>query len=186
MIGLATWRAKRADKERAAEWAQDITRAARRRALFADLAVADTLDGRFEMMALHAGLTMRRLVGLGVEGREAAQRLADAIFEGFDDAFRAMSIADAGVIKRQKKFGAAFYGRLAAYEPALAARDREALRGALARNVYGEAHPADAPQAGALADYALRAAAGLDAIDLAAFVDGSFTFPDAMAPENVP
>jgi cytochrome b pre-mRNA-processing protein 3 len=186
MIGLATWRAKRAAKERAAQWAEEITRAARREVLFAEFGVADTLDGRFEMVALHAGLTMRRLMRLGEQGREAAQRLADAIFEGFDDAFRALSIADAGVIKRQKTFGAAFYGRLTAYEAALEARDRDALRGAQARNFYGAANPADARHAGALADYALRAALGLDAVDLAAFVDGVFKFPVATPLEKVP
>jgi len=185
MIGLATWRAKRAAKERAANWADEITRAARREVLFARLGVADTLDGRFEMVALHGGLTMRRLMQLGPEGRAAAQELADAIFVGFDDALRSMSIADAGVLKRQKKFGASFYGRLAAYGPPLEAGDREALAAALARNVFGQANAEGAPHARELADYALDAASGLADVPFDAFAGGAFTFPGSALVERV-
>ena len=185
MIGLATWRAKRAAKERAAKWADEVTRAARREVLFARLGVADTLDGRFEMVALHGGLTMRRLMQLGPEGRAAAQELADAIFVGFDDALRSMSIADAGVLKRQKKFGASFYGRLAAYGPPLEAGDREALAAALARNVYGQANAEGAPHARELADYALDAASGLADVPFDAFAGGAFTFPVSALVERV-
>ena len=68
------------------------------------------------------------------------------MFEGFDDALREMAVSDVGVAKRMTKMAAAYFGRVAAYGPALAAGDGEALAAALARNALrvGDATPAPA------------------------------------------
>lgn len=133
-----------------------LTAQARMPAFFQAYGVADTIDGRFDMLALHAWLVFGRLrdAGLG----EAARGLSDAIFIGFDEALRDLGTGDMGLGPRMKKLGNAFNGRLQAYE---GASDATALRDALIRNVYrGEAgHEA---AAAALADYALAARARLE------------------------
>ncbi len=179
---FARWRARRADRQAVATLAAEVTRAARREALFARLGVADTPEGRFEMVALHASLAMRRLAGLGEDGRGLAHELANALFGGFDDALREMSISDAGIAKRMTRLAEAFYGRIAAYDKALAPGGEGALTAALARNVYAQPTPDAAPLAAELAHYAFAQADGLNAFALADFRGAAFTFPTPEIP----
>jgi cytochrome b pre-mRNA-processing protein 3 len=177
---LARWRARRANRSLIEQIHGEIVAAARAPALYADWAVADTLDGRFEMIALHAGLVLRRLGELGDLGAEIAQDLLDCAFRHFEDAFREMAISDAGVAKRMTSMVAAFHGRNRAYGQALAARDGAALTAALARNVYGAGEVADAPHATDLAAYVLAAAFALERQGIDAFAGGRFRFPEAL------
>ncbi len=101
--------------------------------------VPDTLDGRFDLLTLHAWLVLTRLKQ--DTGRDAAlsQVLVDTIFVGFDEALRELGAGDMGMGRRMKKFADAFYGRLSAYGAAV---DEMGLEGALVRNLYrGEAPP---------------------------------------------
>ena len=133
---------------------------ARSAKFYTDMSVPDTIDGRFEMIALHVGLLIRRLNDEGETGRAVAQDVFDAMFRDFDSALRELAIGDASVGKNIKAMASAFYGRLKSYDEALASRDVKALGRALGRNVFaGEA------DAGAqlLADYTLQAQSQLQA-----------------------
>jgi len=174
---LARWRARRANRILIDQIHGEIVTAARAPALYARLAVADSLEGRFEMIALHAGMVMRRLGELGDLGAEIAQDLVDRVFRGFEDALREMALSDAGVARRMTGMAAAFYGRNRAYGEALAARDAAALAAALARNVYGAGEAAKAPRARDLAAYVLDAALALEREGIDAFAGGRFRFP---------
>jgi len=48
--------------------------------------VPDTMDGRFDMVALHAWAALAQLKDMGRD--DAAQALTDALFTGFDEALR--------------------------------------------------------------------------------------------------
>jgi cytochrome b pre-mRNA-processing protein 3 len=181
---FAAWRARRARSQLAGQIADETMQAARREVLFTRLGVADSLEGRFEMVALHAGLVMRRLSALGDNGGDLAQIYVDRIFSGFDDALREMAISDVGVVKRMKRYVEAFYGRLTAYDAALARPDPEPLAEALARNVYAKASLEGAPHALALADYAQRVARALQAVTFDDFAEGRFVFPRAETMET--
>lgn len=122
--------------------------------------VPDSFEGRFESLVLHVHLILRRL-GADPRGEKPAQALFDTLFHDMDRTLRAAGVGDMSVGKKVKQMGAAFYGRVNAYEPALAAGDHEGLAAALARNVTGEEAPH--PVAGRLADYTLRQAAYVDA-----------------------
>lgn len=98
--------------------------------------VADTPDGRFELIVLHAVLVMRRLRRDGEGGRRAAQELFDLLFADLDRNLREMGVADLGVPKRIRRMAEAFYGRAAAYDQALDGGAAGALEDALARNLY--------------------------------------------------
>jgi cytochrome b pre-mRNA-processing protein 3 len=135
-----------------------IVAQARTPALYAGLGVADTLEGRFEMVVLHTILVLDRLA----EGDDAAKAMAQRVFDlhctDMDRSLRELGVGDLGVPKRMKKMAESFYGRAGVYRPALAAGDRAGLAEAIARNVFPGV--TDPPGAAPLADYAL-ASAGL-------------------------
>ncbi|MBN9571486.1 MAG: ubiquinol-cytochrome C chaperone [Alphaproteobacteria bacterium] len=117
---------------------------------YREFGVADSIDGRFDLVVLHAWLVLSALKAAG-EG-EAAQGLTDAIFIGFDEAMREQGAGDMGLSRKMKAFADAFFGRVTAYE---SAGDATALAEALARNLY-RGGPVDG-RSRALAAYALAA-----------------------------
>jgi len=174
---LARWRARRANRILIDQIHGEIVAAARAPALFQQFAVPDDLDGRFEMITLHAGLVMRRLRQLGANGEAIAQDVFDRVFEQVDDALREMSISDVGVAKRIKAMAEAFYGRNKVYDEALAARDSDRLAAALARNVYRDKQSLTA-QSRALACRVVALAAALEHVPIQAFAQGRFKYPN--------
>ncbi len=133
---------------------------ARRAEFFGSLRVADTIDGRFDSVTLHAWLVLTRLQAQGA--RDLSQELTDQLFIGFDEALRDLGVGDMGLGPRMKKFANAFYGRMKVY--AAAANEAE-LADAILRNVYrGDAEFAGEAQK--LADYVYRARGRIAAEDL--------------------
>jgi cytochrome b pre-mRNA-processing protein 3 len=173
---LARWRARRASLALIDELRGEIVAAARRPALYRALEAPDRVDGRFELLTLHVGLVLRRLVALGGIGDSIAQDLVNAHFMHLDDTLREQALSDVSVAKRLKTMKVAFYGRNTVYAAALDAASRDALAAALARNVYGA--PGGAPKAGALADYVIAVDAAMAQIRLEDFTAGRFRFPD--------
>jgi cytochrome b pre-mRNA-processing protein 3 len=178
---LATWRARRANRNLIEQLHGEIVAVARRPALYLDFQAPDTLDGRFEMVALHAGLVLRRLSAISGLGDEIAQDLADCVFRHFDDALREIGVGDTSVPKRMKKMAEAFYGRTKSYSEGLDEPASDRLARALARNVYGGESLAKAPAAPALARYVRAAAAALDAQTVEDFATGRIVFPEPSA-----
>jgi cytochrome b pre-mRNA-processing protein 3 len=136
----------------------------------------DTLVGRFEILALNAGLALTRLSQAPQPGPEVAQALADAIFSHFDDALREIGISDVGVPKKMNKLAGAFMGRGAAYAQAFeqgeADQSGKELAAALARNVLG-----GAGDGAALAAYARAAHKRLADTPLDVLLKGEVFFP---------
>jgi cytochrome b pre-mRNA-processing protein 3 len=133
--------------------------------------VADTFEGRFELLTLNAGVVLRRLNVPPEPGPEIAQALANAIFTRFDDALREIGVSDVGVPKKMKKLAGAFMGRGAAYAQAME-QGETALAAALARNIL-----AGAGDGAAFARYAIEAQKQLAATPLDAFLRGEAPFP---------
>ena len=149
----------------------EIVAAARDPALFADYAIADTFEGRFEAMTLHATLVLRQLNAMAPPAPDLAQDLADAVFVHFEATLRQMGVGDPSVPKRMKSLAEAFLGRGVAYDEALRAGG-PALAAALARNVY--AGRADAAR---LARFVETARAALAGASFEAFAEGPVPFP---------
>jgi cytochrome b pre-mRNA-processing protein 3 len=126
---------------------------AREPVFFAAFGVADSMDGRFDMLAFHAWLVLQAL-----NGGEAAQGLINTIFTGFDEAMREQGVGDIGIGHKLKAMAQAFYGRMAAYD---GAASQEELAAALAKNIWRGAQ-IDA-RARKLAAYAFAARAHLAA-----------------------
>jgi cytochrome b pre-mRNA-processing protein 3 len=151
-----------------------VVEQARQPAFFVECGVPDTLDGRFELICLHAFLFLHRLKRERPRTAPLAQRFFDLMFADFDRSLREMGTGDLSVGREVKRMAAAFFGRIAAYEVGLET-DEAALAPALARNLYGTAPPASAPLQ-AMAEYVRRAAAGLDRQTAAEFLDGEIAF----------
>ena len=105
------------------------------------LGVPDTLDGRFDLIALHAFLLIHRLQDAAEPGPALAQAVFDAMFSDMDNNLREIGVSDLSVGKRMRAMWEAFHGRAKAYATAIEAADRAALEAALARNVWRGAAP---------------------------------------------
>ena len=149
-----------ARKQQARRLYDGLVARAREPVFFMGFGVADSLDGRFDLLVLHAWLALREL-----KGAPAAQDLTDLIFTGFDEAMREQGAGDMGIGHKLKAMANAFYGRIAAYD---AAKDEQELAAALAKNLWRGGQVGD--RARTLAAYAARARQSLaqslpDALD---------------------
>jgi cytochrome b pre-mRNA-processing protein 3 len=98
--------------------------------------VPDTVNGRFEMVLLHAVLLLRRLEREAGPGRDLGQAIFDRFCRDMDESMREMGVGDLAVPRKMRRIGEAFYGRQRAYRAALAASDDDPLVAALGRNVF--------------------------------------------------
>jgi len=153
--------------------------AARDPYLYQSLGVADTLDGRFDLVCLHAALLVRRLQREPAPGPALAQAVFDAMFSDMDVNLREMGVGDLSVGRRVRAMWEAFNGRAHAYTTALADPDPAALQAALQRNVWRGATPPPGSMA-ALARLARAQGTALDAQDFAALAAGEARFLPAV------
>ena len=137
-----------------------LVRRAREPVFFAAFGVADSMDGRFDVLVFHAWLVLAEL-----KGGALAQSLTDTIFTGFDEAMREQGVGDIGIGHKLKAMAKAFYGRMAAYD---GAKDEDELAAALAKNLRRGAKSDD--RARTLAAYAFSART-----HLAASLTGTFS-----------
>ena len=107
-----------------------IVAAARQPKFYTALGVADTIEGRFDVLILHVYLVVARLK---TEAPDLCQKLMNAFCEDMDGNLRELGVGDLGVGKRVRKMAEALTGRLYAYDNA---NDQNTLEAALTRNVY--------------------------------------------------
>lgn len=168
---------------------EQLVAQARQPAFYSRCGVPDSLDGRYELIVLHAVLLLRRLKQDHAATAGLAQELFDVLFLDMDRSLREIGVGDLGVGKRVKRMAQAFYGRLEAYEAGLAGQGT-ALAPALRRNLFGTLAPAAGPldaQVAAMAGYLRREAAALAEQDTAALMAGQVAFgppPDPAAPKE--
>jgi cytochrome b pre-mRNA-processing protein 3 len=156
-----------------------IVAQARLPSFYRDYAVADTVNGRFDLIVLHLALVVDRLMR-DPALKELGQGVFDRFCEDMDDNLREMGIGDLKVPKEMKKMGEAFYGRAQAYQTALAAPDDAALVEALSRNIYSGSAP-EMAAARRLAVYMRGSAGDLAAQASADLAAGEMRFPDPAA-----
>jgi cytochrome b pre-mRNA-processing protein 3 len=103
---------------------------------YTDFGVQDTIDGRFDMIVLHAHILFNRLKDSPVKDQEISQAVFDLMFADMDQNLRELGVGDVGVSKRIKVMAEAFYGRANAYTDAMKEQDNCQLIEALRRNLY--------------------------------------------------
>jgi len=177
MISLS----RRNPLQKAAELAyRCVVDQARQPGFFSDIGVPDTIDGRFELICLHAFLFLHRLKAEKPPAPQLGQRFFDAMFADFDRSLREMGTGDLSVGRHVKRMAQAFYGRIDAYERGLSEGDG-VLKPALARNLFGTMQP-DEPELAAVARYLRREAAGLRERPVAELLAGEVFFGDPPMP----
>ena len=155
----------------------EVVRQARSPSFYADGGVPDTVNGRFEMVVLHAWLVIGRLAAGGDDARRIAQHLFDAMIVDMDRSLREMGVGDLGLGRKVKAMAGAYYGRSRAYDSALATGDAD-LSGALRRNVFGTVPPDRETEdaVGGMARYVRAAARDLRAQPVEAIARGRVRF----------
>lgn len=168
-----------------------IVAQARQPVFYAELGVADSAIGRFDLLVVHLFFVMRRLNALGKPGNSVAQALLAAMFDDMDNSLRELGVGDLSVGRTVKNLAERFYGRVAAYEAGLTeltasnsatgpAEGTEALGAALGRNLYAGSVPGPAIMARML-NYFAAAAAAIEAIAADDILSGTARFPSPPA-----
>ena len=148
-----------------------IVAAARHENFYQDMAVPDTIEGRFEMIVLHMYLVLQRLKDEGVE--DLRQNLTDEFFADMDGSLREFGVSDVAVGKKVRKLAESYYGRLTAYDKALNF-GRGTLEEALRRNIYPNDAPVDATNA--MVDYVVSAVKVLSKLPREQIMEGKPSF----------
>lgn len=160
---------------------RQLVERARQPVFYLDFGVPDTVEGRFEMISLHAILTMRRLKHESPEAKAFGQKVFDVMFDDMDQAMREMGVSDLRVGKKIRALLESFFGRIAAYEDGLKSADDTMLREVLARNIYGEAG-GSANQLTALVAYLRNSLAMLEAQSVDQIMGGAIEFAEIIPP----
>ena len=152
-----------------------VVEQARQPVFFAGYGVPDTLDGRYELICLHAFLYLYRLKAHRPRSAELSQAFFDAMFADLDRALREMGTGDLSVGKHVKRMARGFYGRIRAYQDGIESAD-SALAAALERNLFGTV-PGSSPQIAEMAEYVQAAVGELARQPAAELLSGLVRFP---------
>ena len=153
-----------------------LVRHARFPIYFERLGVPDTPEGRFEVLALHVGLAVRKLCSLGEDGRTIGQALFDLMVADLDMNLRELGVGDLSVGKQVKRLAGQFYARLSVLNEAFDNGRMQALAPMLQTNIIGAA--ASPERLAHLVDIVIALESALDhgaPVDLKA---GTITLPD--------
>lgn len=165
------------DRRAAADLYGRIVAQARRPEFYGTLGVPDTLDGRFDMVALHLFLVLHRLKGRGEAADARSRRLFEVVTSDFERSLRELGVGDQGIARRVTAMVGGVKGRLMAYDAALAG-DARALEVALDNNLYGTVPEPDPRDLAAMAGYIHREVAGLATQPLESLLAGDIRFGD--------
>ena len=122
-------------------------RATRRPYFFEQLGVPDTVDGRYDLLIVHAFLLLHRMKNLrnaAPSAEKVTQAYFEVMFDDMDVNLRELGVGDMGISRRIKKLMNAYNGRVQAYDEGLAADDPAVLQAALTRNLYRDVTANDA------------------------------------------
>lgn len=156
-----------------------VVKQARAVEFYTRLGAPDTLEGRFELVTLHAFLLLHRLKNAGKQAKDMAQLVFDVLFDDMDQVLRELGVGDLSVGKKIKSMAELFYGRMNAYDSGIEAKD-ETLEQAIRRIIFAELEP-DEAQVRGVADYMRRAAADLETQSVDAIMSGALRFPAPLA-----
>lgn len=145
---------------------------ARKPFFYEECGVADTLDGRFDVIVLHIFMLTQRLRN---ENPELLRAVWEVFFSDMDRSLREMGASDTGIGKRIKKMAQAFYGRIDSYEKTIA--DEAAFKESLTRNLYRGATVGD-EQISALAVYVEKTMEQMKTQDIVAIISGDLGICD--------
>jgi cytochrome b pre-mRNA-processing protein 3 len=167
------------DRAKVAALYGQVMAAARHPAFFEKFALPDNFETRFDLLVVHMFLLLTRLKR---EGQRTMMRaLTEYMVDDLDRSLREMGIGDVGVAKRMKKLMSAFYGRVLAYEKAMAAMDDKEILRVLDRNLFA-ASDTDLPRLISMRAYLVEQQGHLAEASLEKIMQGGEIFSNAILP----
>ena len=115
---------------------QKIVDVSRNKVFYTKLNIPDTLDGRFDLLALFSIILTFSLSRLGEKGIELSQILFDKIFLDLDLSLRELGAGDAGVHIKIKNMIRAYMGRQKAYCDCFENDNYVKLEESFIKNIY--------------------------------------------------
>jgi cytochrome b pre-mRNA-processing protein 3 len=107
---------------------------------YTKLSVEDSLDGRFDLMAIHMAIVLDKLNRHKNDEdiMQISRNLQEVMFDNLDLSLREIGVGDLGVGKKIKVMAEAFYGRVKTYDELFQTLDKDKMSEALKRNLYRE------------------------------------------------
>ena len=115
---------------------QKIVDVSRNKVFYTKLKIPDTLDGRYDLLALFSIILTFSLSRLGEKGIELSQILFDKIFLDLDLSLRELGAGDAGVHIKIKNMIRAYMGRQKAYCDCFEKDNYIKLEKSIIRNIF--------------------------------------------------
>lgn len=153
-----------------------IVAQARLPALYRDLGVPDSLEGRFAALSLHLFVVLHRLKGEGAKGLELAGKLMDRFGQDMDTVLRELGVSDLRVPKKMRSLAGSTRALLEAYELAFAGGEAP-FAAAIVSSLPLQSPDAELSSR-ALASYLRRCATELERQPLGAIEGGALEFPE--------
>tara|TARA_B100000686_G_scaffold299552_1_gene333419 strand:+ start:8967 stop:9527 length:561 start_codon:yes stop_codon:yes gene_type:complete len=120
----------------------NIVNLARNPDLYKNGGIPDTIDGRFELIVLHAHFFIKKLLNSNQKEKEFAQNLIDFMIRDFDLSLREIGVGDLSVGKKVKHMVSSYYGRVKVYDENISDFNGKFVI-ALKNNLYGTTTPTD-------------------------------------------
>ena len=115
---------------------QKIVNVSRNKVFYTKLNIPDTLDGRYDLLALFSIILIFSLSKSGKKGVELSQILFDKIFLDLDLSLRELGAGDAGVHIKMKNMIRSYMGRQKAYCACFEKDNYIKLEKSITRNIY--------------------------------------------------
>ncbi len=115
---------------------QKIVNVSRNKVFYVKLNVPDTLDGRYDLLALFSIILTFSLSRSGKKGAELSQILFDKIFLDLDLSLRELGAGDAGVHIKIRNMIKSYMGRQKAYCQCFEKNDFVKFEESVIRNIY--------------------------------------------------
>ncbi len=174
---MLTWLKQRGDQRRTARALYgSIVTQARHPVFYASWGVPDTAEGRFEMLAMHLVLVLRRLDRSDAVEAQVPRMLNEAFVVDVDDALRELAVGDLAVPRQVKHAVAVLHDRHVLYGGALEDGDDRRLADAISARL-GTLKDARDLDTAAICAYLREAAQTIDQADRAALNSGRLGWP---------
>ena len=155
---------------------QKIVDISRNKVFYTKLKIPDTLDGRYDLLALFSIILTFSLSKSGNKGSELSQVLFDKIFLDLDLSLREMGAGDAGVHIKIKNMIRSYMGRQKVYCEAFEKDDFIELEKSVIRNIYRNVNDYN-NEPNLLIKYCMNCIYKFKNKQIGYFVSSNFNFP---------
>ena len=155
---------------------QKIVNVSRNKVFYTKLNIPDTLDGRFDLLALFSIIMNFSLSRSGSKGIEFSQILFDKIFLDLDLSLRELGAGDAGVSIKIKDMIKSYMGRQKAYCACFENDNYIKLEKSIIRNIYRNVDQYD-NEPKLLAKYCKKCVEEFKDKQIEYFISSKFNFP---------